>query len=195
MKVFFLIALVSLTACSGKKRVPFDQKLKDLQLAQAEAQAKAEADAQSRQIHEKSIKNTLGRKGILCQAITQSGNKDIFLVPMRWEENDRVGYDFYEPDEAGKIKSIGLEIDGILFYHFEGKYVTNKDGSITDSVKGSAVSRGSSQGENVYSVQFLVDESPDRGISVLATLETKSGRKEVQRSELAQINSCVKTEL
>jgi hypothetical protein len=191
MKFFFLIALISVSACSGKKRVPFDQKLKDLQFAQAQARAQAEAQ----KVPERSSKRNLGRAGILCQAITQDGNKEIFLVPMRREESDRVSYDFFELAPTGELKSLGIELDGFLFYHFEGKYVKNKDGSITDLVKGTAISRLESSGTTVYSVQFLIDDSPDRGVSVQATLESKKGRGNVQRSELAQITSCVKTAL
>lgn len=184
MKAFFLFSLILVTACSGKKRIPFDQKLKDLQLAQAEAQRVPEAR----------LKPGAYRDGFLCQAITREETKDIFLAPMRRTDSDKVSYDFFEVDNQGILKPLGLELGGILFYHFEGKYVQNKDGSVTDSVRGMAVSKRNANGIS-YRVQFLIEDSQDRGISVFSTLEAKKRRGVVEKSELAQISGCVKTSL
>lgn len=193
MKLFFLTVLLLTTACSGKKRVPFDQKLKDLQFA--EAQARAQAEASARQVPESKPKKTFGRDGFLCEAITRSEKKDVFLVPQRRSDSDRVSYDFFEVSREGELKALGLELDGILFYHFEGKYVENKDGSVTDAVKGLAVSRRADTKDTVHSVIFLVEDSFDRGISVTVTLEVKKARRSPVKSELAQVSSCVKTTL
>ena len=188
MKFLLLAVTLTLVACSGKKRVPFDQKLIDYQVDVdtkiTEAQEKVDRALES-----------LKEEGILCEINSREERKEIFLVSKTSEE-PKVSYTFYEIDADTK-KTYGAVIDGFRIYLLNGRSMVSKDGSIATAVNGLIVSADpeAKSMDPSYYAHFVIEDSQDRGIVVTAILETKPMKGESKTRELARFDGCVKTKL
>lgn len=184
--LLFTLAALTLISCSGKKRVPFDKKLINLQVDTKVTEAQEKVDA---------ALESLKAEGLLCEVTTREERKDVFLVPTLGE-GQGISYSLYEIDGQGS-KSYGAVIDGFKIYYLKGRSMLNKDGSKATAVNGLVFSidpKAKPMDPSFYA-HFVIEDSQDRGIQVTAIIETKPLKGNPKTRELAGFAGCVKTKI
>lgn len=186
MKLLLLAFILSVVACSGKKRIPFNQKLIDLQVETTIAEAQKKVDT---------LKESLKEEGLLCELSSREERKEIFLVP-KTGDGQNVSYTFYDIDE-NSTKTYGASIEGFRIYLLRGRSMLNKDGSQATAINGLIfpVEPEEKPMDPSFNAHFVIEESEDRGIKITSIIETKPLKGTSTTRELAQIDGCVKTKL